>query len=97
LQAFAIGLVHGIGGSGGVGVLLLTGIESHAVALLALVLFAGCTALSMAALSTGLGYVLGRPRLQLALARAVPAFGAAGVCFGAWYALGALTVVPYAL
>ncbi len=95
-QAFAIGLVHGIGGSGGVGVLLLAAIHSHAVALVALALFAACTALSMAILSTGFGYVLGRPGAQQAFARVVPAFGAFGVCFGCWYALGALAVVPYA-
>ena len=96
VQAYGIGLVHGIGGSGGVGVLLLAAIHSHAVALAALVLFAACTAISMAILSTGFGYVLGRPRLQRAFGRAVPAFGAFGVCFGVWYVLGALTIVPYA-
>jgi len=95
VQAYGIGLVHGIGGSGGVGMLLLAAIHSHAVALVALVLFAGCTAISMAILSTGFGYVLGRPRLQRAFGRVVPAFGAFGVCFGLWYVLGALTVVPY--
>jgi high-affinity nickel permease len=95
-QAFCIGLVHGIGGSGGVGVLLLAAIHSHAVALVALALFAACTALSMALLSTGFGYVLGRPSLQRSFARVVPLFAAFGVCFGCWYALGALTVVPYA-
>jgi hypothetical protein len=25
----------------------------------------------------------------------VPAFGAFGLCFGTWYALGALALVPY--
>jgi high-affinity nickel permease len=94
-QAFGIGLVHGIGGSGGVGVLLLAAIHSHAVALVALVLFAVCTAISMAILSTGFGHVLQRPQLQQTVARVVPAFGAFGVVFGAWYALGALAVVPY--
>jgi len=94
-QAYGIGLVHGVGGSGGVGVLLLAAIHSHAVALVALVLFACCTALSMAALSTGFGHVLARPRLQRAVARAVPAFGAFGLAFGTWYALGALALVPY--
>jgi high-affinity nickel permease len=94
-QAFGIGLVHGVGGSGGVGVLLLAAIHSHTVALVALVLFALCTAISMAILSTGFGYVLGRPRMQRAFGRVVPAFGAFGLCFGVWYVLGALTVVPY--
>jgi len=94
-QAYGIGLVHGIGGSGGVGVLLLAAIHSHAVALVALALFAVCTALSMALLSTGFGYVLARPRAQRAFGRVVPAFGAFGLAFGTWYALGALTLVPY--
>jgi high-affinity nickel permease len=94
-QAYGIGLVHGIGGSGGVGVLLLAAIHSHAIALVALLLFALCTALSMALLSTGFAHVLQRPRLQREVARVVPAFGAFGVCFGVWYALGALALVPY--
>ena len=33
--------------------------------------------------------------LRRRLRVAVPAFGAAGVLFGAWYALGALGTVPY--
>ena len=74
--------MHGIGGSGGVGVLLLAAIHSHMVALVALFLFAGCTAISMALLSTGFGYVLGRPQMQRAFARVVPAFGAFSLCFG---------------
>ncbi len=94
-QAFGIGLLHGVGGSAGVGVLLLAAISSHLVALVALVLFAACTALSMAVLSTGLGHALGRPAAQRAFGRLVPAFGAFGLCFGAWYALGALTVLPH--
>jgi hypothetical protein len=94
-QAFGIGLVHGIGGSGGVGVLLLAAIHSHALALAALALFAVCTAISMALLSTGFGLALGRPAARRALSRIVPVFGAIGLCFGTWYALGALTLMPY--
>ena len=74
-QAFGIGLVHGIGGSGGVGVLLLATIHSHVVALLALVLFAVFTAISMALLSTGFGLTLSRPRVQRSFARVAPALG----------------------
>ncbi|MCW2964937.1 MAG: high-affinity nickel-transporter [Actinomycetia bacterium] len=96
-QAYGIGLVHGVAGSGGVGVLLLAAIHSQTVALVALALFAGCTAISMALLSTGFGAILGRPGAQRAFGRIVPAFGAFGLCFGTWYALGALAVVPYAL
>jgi high-affinity nickel permease len=95
-QAYGIGLVHGVAGSGGVGVLLLAAIHSQTVALVALALFAGCTAISMALLSTGFGAILGRPGAQRAFGRIVPAFGAFGLCFGSWYALGALALVPYA-
>ena len=94
-QAYGIGVVHGVGGSGGVGVLLLAAIHSHTVALVALALFASCTAISMSLLSTGFGYVLGRPQMQRMFARAVPAFGAFSLGFGVWYVLGALTLVPY--
>src|SRR3954465_15026531 len=58
LQAFGIGLVHGMGGSAGVGVLLLASIHDRGIAVAALGLFAFCTALSMAALSTGWGMML---------------------------------------
>jgi high-affinity nickel permease len=97
LQAYGIGLLHGIGGSGGVGVLLLAAIHSRTVALIALTLFALCTAVSMALLSTGFGYVLARPRIQRGFSRVVPLFGLFGICFGTWYMLGALTLVPYFL
>ena len=94
-QAFAIGLVHGIGGSGGVGVLLLATIHSHAVALLALALFAGFTAVSMALLSTGFGLTLTRPSIQRSFARVAPVLGVVSLAFGFWYTLGALTLAPY--
>src|ERR671937_3280632 len=55
LQAFGIGLVHGMGGSAGVGVLLLASIHNRAIAVIALALFASFTAVSMALLSTGFG------------------------------------------
>jgi hypothetical protein len=50
----------------------------------------------MAILSTGVGRALGRARTQRAFARLVPVFGMFSLAFGTWYALGALTVVPYA-
>jgi len=95
LGAYAIGLIHGMGGSAGVGVLLLSTIESHAVAVLALALFAAFTAASMAALSVGYGSVLSLVGVDRAFARLAPVLGSASMCFGAWYALGALNVAPY--
>ena len=93
--AFAIGLVHGMGGTAGVGVLLLAAIRSHVLAVTALALFAFCTAVSMALLSTGLGLTLGTARARRSFARIAPALGVVSLAFGVWYALGAQGVVPY--
>ena len=93
LQAFGIGLVHGMGGSAGVGVLLLATIHSRAVA--ALGLFAVCTALSMAALSTGWGMTLAASPVRSSFSRLAPVVGGASLAFGIWYALGALSLAPY--
>jgi ABC-type nickel/cobalt efflux system permease component RcnA len=90
-SAFGIGLVHGLGGSAGVGVLLVATIESTASSVLALALLAAFTGVSMAVLSTGFGAGLGR----LSMARLAPALGLASLAFGVWYALGALSLTPY--
>jgi high-affinity nickel permease len=94
-QAYAIGLVHGMGGTAGVGVLLLAGIRDHALAVVALGLFAVCTAASMALVSTGLGSMLDCARVRRSFHRLAPVFGVASLVFGAWYALGAQGVLPY--
>jgi hypothetical protein len=91
LQAFVVGLVHGIGGSAGVGLLLIATIESHVYALIALGLLAAFTAVSMTILTTGFGSALARAPI----ARVAPALGVGGLAFGVWYALGALELAPY--
>jgi ABC-type nickel/cobalt efflux system permease component RcnA len=95
LQAFGIGLVHGMGGSAGVGVLLLASIHDRSVAVAALGLFAICTALSMAALSTGWGLTLASSPVRASLARVAPLLGCTSLAFGVWYALAALSLAPY--
>jgi len=95
-QAFGIGLLHGMGGSAGVGVLLLAAIHDRLVAVLALGLFAVCTAISMAVLSTGLGLTLSSETARRSFSRIAPALGAVSLLFGVWYALGALQLAPYA-
>lgn len=95
LQAYGIGLVHGMGGSAGVGVLLLAAIHDHAVALGALALFAFFTAVSMAALSTGLGMTLGSAPVRRSFARVAPMLGVGSLLFGLWYVLGAQGLAPY--
>jgi hypothetical protein len=88
----SIGIAHGVGGSAGIGILLVASIQSKAVALAALVLLATGTAVAMTALSGGLGLALFRWRSSF-----LPApFGAASLAFGVWYFLGALSLAPYA-
>jgi ABC-type nickel/cobalt efflux system permease component RcnA len=95
--AFAIGLMHGTGGSAGVAVLLLATIPNRPVALAALGVLAAGTALSMAAMSTAFGFAITRgPAMARVLALA-PAMGILSLGFGGWYALGAIGVLPYSL
>lgn len=96
-QAFGIGLMHGMGGSAGVGVLLLATIPGQAEAVAALVVLALGTAVSMGALSSAFGYSITRgPVLRCMLAFA-PAMGFTTLAFGCWYTLGAVGAVPYLL
>jgi hypothetical protein len=95
LQAYGIGLVHGMGGTAGVGLLLLATIHSRLLALAALGIFASCTALSMAALSTGFGLALASAPARRSFHFLAPALAAASLTFGVWYALGAQGLVPY--
>lgn len=90
--AFSIGLIHGLGGSAGVGLVLVAAIADRVNAVAALLLFAAATALSMAVVSGAVGYALVRGSMASRLERAVPAFGAASLVFGVWYALNALSV-----
>ena len=95
LQAYAIGCVHGLGGSAGVGVLLLAAVHNRALAVIALALFAFFTAVSMAVLSTGFGLTLSSEPARRSFNRIAPVLGAASLLFGVWYALGALAIAPY--
>jgi high-affinity nickel permease len=95
LQAYGIGLLHGTGGSAGVGILLLASIHGHLLALAALAIFAVCTALSMALLSTGFGRALASAPMRASFNRLAPALAVFSLAFGAWYALGALHLAPY--
>jgi high-affinity nickel permease len=96
-QAYGIGLVHGMGGTAGVGLLLLATIHSHALAIAALTLFAACTALSMTVLSAGFGVALSAATVRRSLQRLAPVLALASLAFGVWYALGAQGLVPYML
>ena len=58
--------------------------------MLALVVFAAATAVSMALVSTAFGHALARGAVKRRLAELVPLLAAASLLFGVWYSLSAL-------
>ncbi len=93
LAAFGIGLVHGMGGSAGVGVLLLAAIPSTPLAVTSLVVLAFFTAVSMTMVTSGFGSVLAAR--QGLVTAAAPVLGVASLAFGFWYAAAAWSLMPY--
>jgi hypothetical protein len=93
--AFGIGLVHGMGGSAGVGVLLLAAIPSTSVSVTSLVLLALFTGVSMTALTSGFGLTIDSRPARRAFAVAAPALGMFSLAFGCWYAAAAWSLIPY--
>jgi len=93
LAAFGIGLLHGAGGSTAVGVLLVGVVSGREEGVLALTLFAAATALSMALVSTAFGYALVHSSAPRRLERFVPAISLAGMAFGTWYTVEALSAL----
>lgn len=97
LAAYGIGLLHGLGGSAGVGLLLLASITDPALAVGALLVFALFTAAAMAACSGAVGLALSARPVIRAFDRVAPALGVASIAFGAWYVAGAFALIPYPL
>jgi len=95
LGAFGIGLVHGTGGSAGVCVLLLAAIPSTTVAVVALVVLALFTAVSMTLLTTGFGFTLSCARVASGFASIAPVLAVGSLAFGLWYATAAWGAAPY--
>jgi ABC-type nickel/cobalt efflux system permease component RcnA len=95
LSAYGVGLVHGVGGSGGLTLLLLSTIQIPSEAIAALLIFAAGTAISMAMLSTAFGLAIAAGPIRRNFERVAPVLGVLAAAFGAWYALGALGIVAY--
>jgi hypothetical protein len=86
-QAAAIGLLHGLAGTGAVVVLLIAALPSQLEAALALAVFAPMSIVSMAACTAAFAWVLTRPLVEPVYRTVlIPALGAFGVTFGLWYA-----------
>jgi ABC-type nickel/cobalt efflux system permease component RcnA len=95
LGALGIGLVHGIGGSAGVGILLLATIPSETVAVASLLLLALFTAVAMAIVTVGFGLTLSSRPVAAVSGAVVPLLGAASLLFGLWYAAAAWSLAYY--
>jgi high-affinity nickel permease len=89
LGAYGIGLIHGMGGSAGVGVLIVASVQSTALAIVSLVLLALFTAVSMWLVTTGFGWTLVTRRVRRSFNRLAPALGVISLGFGVWYGMAA--------
>ena len=86
-QAAAIGMLHGLAGTGAVVVLLIAALPGRLEAAAALAVFAPMSIVSMAACTSAFAWVLTRPVVApLYRTVLVPALGAFGLLFGLWYA-----------
>jgi high-affinity nickel permease len=95
ISSYGVGLVHGIGGSGGLTLLLISTISDKVQATGALLLFAAGTAGSMALLSSAFGLLIAGGPIARNFERVAPVLGILSMAFGVWYALGALGLVVY--
>jgi hypothetical protein len=87
--------VHGVGGSTGVGVLVLASVRSTGLAVISLALLAVLTAVSMTLLSSGFGSMLASRPARTSPSAVAPALGTASLIFGIWYAAAAWSLAPY--
>jgi hypothetical protein len=86
-QAFGIGVLHGLAGTGAVVVLLIAALPGQFEAALAMAVFAPMSIVSMAACTSAFAWLLTRPIVDPLYRRVViPALGLFGVVFGLWYA-----------
>lgn len=86
-EAFAIGILHGLAGTGAVAVLLVAALPGRVEAAAALAVFAPMSVLSMSALTAVFAWVLTRPIVEpLYRGVLIPALGALGLLFGLWHA-----------
>ena len=86
-EALAIGVLHGMAGTGAVVLLLVATIPSKPDAALALIAFAPMSVLSMMACTGGFAWTFTRSAAApICGSLLLPALGAFGVLFGTWYA-----------
>ena len=85
-QAFGIGLLHGLAGTGAVVLLLIAALPTKLEAAATLLVFAPMSVLSMALCTSVFAWALTRPVMDpLYRTVLIPGFGAFGLLFGGWY------------
>jgi hypothetical protein len=85
-QAFAIGTLHGLAGTGAVVLLLLAAMPSQLEAAAALAVFAPMSIVSMAICTGAFAWLLTRPLIEPVYRTVlIPGLGLFGVMFGLWY------------
>jgi high-affinity nickel permease len=86
-QAFAIGTLHGLAGTGAVVLLLIAALPTQLEAAAALALFAPMSIVSMALCTSAFAWLLTRPVVEPVYRSVlIPALGLFALMFGTWYA-----------
>ena len=85
-QAFGIGILHGLAGTGAVVLLLIAALPTQLEAAAALTVFAPMTIVSMAFCTTAFAWLLTRPAVEPVYRSVlIPALGIFALMFGTWY------------
>ena len=85
-QAFGIGMLHGLAGTGAVVLLLIAALPTQLEAAAALAVFAPMSVASMALLTGAFAWVLTRPIVEPVYRTVlIPSLGVFALMFGAWY------------
>ncbi|MEJ7876420.1 MAG: sulfite exporter TauE/SafE family protein [Solirubrobacterales bacterium] len=85
-QAFSIGVLHGLAGTGAIVVLLIAALPSRLEAVAAMAVFAPMSIISMAACTAAFAWVLTRPVIEpVYRGLVIPLLGSFGILFGLWY------------
>lgn len=85
-QAFAIGVLHGLAGTGAIVLLLIAALPTQLEAAAAMAVFAPMSIVSMAGCTAAFAWILTRPLIEpVYRVILIPVLGAFGVLFGLWY------------
>lgn len=85
-QAFSIGVLHGLAGTGAIVLLLIAALPTRLEAAAAMAVFAPMSIASMAACTAVFAWLLTRPIVEpVYRAVLIPLLGSFGIVFGLWY------------